>query len=133
MSREPGTSIRLMVVDDQDLYRRGLAILIAAQDDIEVVAEAASSAEAVEFGKAAEPDVVLLDVSLNEADGASWPEIVAELMASAKVLMLASSEAEPGLQRALVCGASGYLLKRASIEQVAGAVRAAVNAQTPLG
>ena len=122
-----------MVVDDQDLYRRGLAIMIAAQDDIEVVAEAASSAEAVEFGRAAEPDVVLLDVSLNEADGASWPEIVAELMASAKVLMLASSEAEPGLQRALVCGASGYLLKRASIEQVTGAVRAAVNAQTPLG
>ncbi len=121
-----------MVVDDQDLYRRGLAILIAAEDDIEVVAEAASIAEAVELGRASAPDVVLLDVSLDATGGASWPDLVAELMTTAKVLLLADSESDPGLQQALVGGASGYLLKRTSIDEVAVAVRAAHAAQIPL-
>ncbi|MBA2443823.1 MAG: response regulator transcription factor [Nocardioidaceae bacterium] len=132
MSRRPGAHIRVLIVDDQDLYRRGLAILLAAEDDIEVAAEAAGRAEALELVTVSEPDVVLLDVSLTDGDGPSAPDTVAQLATSAKVLMLANSEAEPGLEQALVGGAHGYLLKRTPIEQLAGAVRAVVAVEFPL-
>lgn len=132
MSRQPGASLRVLIVDDQDLYRRGLAILLAAEDDIEVAAEAACHAEALELMTASEPDVVLLDVSLADGDGPSAPDTVAQLAASAKVLMLANSEAEPGLKQALASGAHGYLLKRTPIEQLAEAVRAAAAVESSL-
>lgn len=120
-----------MVVDDQDLYRRGLAILLAAEADIDVVGEAASCASAISLNEAVKPDVVLLDLSLAEAAGASVQQTIAALTASVKVLILVGAEVEPGLQCALDRGADGFLLKRAPIEELAAAVRAAVAAQVP--
>lgn len=130
MTLKHGPHVRVLLVDDQDLYRRGLAILIAAEGDIEVVGEAASGAAAVSLTEALTPDVVLLDLGLT-VDGASVQQTVAALRPLARVLMLVDSDDEPALQGALDGGADGYLLKRAPIEGVAAAVRAVTAAQVP--
>jgi two-component system NarL family response regulator len=122
--------IRVMICDDHALFRRGLIMVLEAEDDIAVVAEAEDGEDAV--SKAAEhvPDVVLMDVRMPGVDGIEATRRIAEKVPTAKILMLTVSDEEEDLYEAIKAGATGYLLKEVSIEEVAPAARAVVAGQS---
>jgi DNA-binding NarL/FixJ family response regulator len=125
--REP---VRVMVVDDQELFRRGLAMLLAAVDDIDLVGEAADGREATALAAAVAPDVILMDVRMPQQSGIEACIEIKSVVPSAKIVMLTMSDEEADLYDAIRNGASGYLLKDASIDQVAEAVRVVAEGQS---
>jgi len=125
--REP---IRVVVVDDQELFRRGLIMLVAAEDDIDVVGEASDGDEAAELAAATVPDVVLMDVRMPKRSGIEACRTIKQVAPSAKIIMLTVSDEEGDLYDAIKNGASGYLLKDASIDQVAQAIRVVADGQS---
>jgi DNA-binding NarL/FixJ family response regulator len=123
-------AIRVIIVDDQELFRRGLTMLLAAEPDIEVVGEAGDGQEGVALAESAAPDVVLLDVRMPRLSGIEACQAIKEQVPSAKLIMLTVSDEEADLYEAVKSGASGYLLKDSSIEQVAQAVRVVADGQS---
>jgi two-component system NarL family response regulator len=123
----PGTNphepIRVLVVDDQELFRRGLTMLLAQDTDIEVVGEADDGIVGTELATTLAPDVVLLDVRMPRRSGVEACRAIKEAVPSAKIIMLTVSDEEGDLYETVKNGASGYLLKDSSIEEVAQAVR----------
>ena len=114
--------IRLLVVDDHTLFRRGLTALLARDERVTVVAEAADAGEALRHVTQHKPDVVLLDNHLPGVHGIdALPQLLATLP-SLKVLMLTVSEDANDLARALSAGASGYLLKTAEGNELVDAI-----------
>jgi DNA-binding NarL/FixJ family response regulator len=122
--------VRVIIVDDQELFRRGLTMLLAAEPDIEVVGEAGDGQAGVALAESAAPDVVLLDVRMPRLSGIEACQAIKELVPSAKLIMLTVSDEEADLYEAVKSGASGYLLKDSSIEQVAQAVRVVADGQS---
>jgi DNA-binding NarL/FixJ family response regulator len=122
--------IRVMICDDHALFRRGLIMVLEAEDDIDVVAEAEDGEDAVEKAVEFVPDVVLMDVRMPGVDGIEATRRIAEKVPTAKILMLTVSDEEEDLYEAIKAGATGYLLKEVSIEEVAPAARAVVAGQS---
>ena len=122
--------IRVMICDDHALFRRGLIMVLEAEDDIEVVAEAEDGEDAVEKAVEFVPDVVLMDVRMPGVDGIEATRRISEKVPTAKILMLTVSDEEEDLYEAIKAGATGYLLKEVSIEEVAPAARAVVAGQS---
>ena len=122
--------IRVLVVDDHALFRRGLQMVLEQEPDIEVVEEASDGAEAI--AKAAEtlPDIVLMDVRMPRRGGIDACTAIHETVPSAKIIMLTISDEEADLYDAIKAGAMGYLLKEISIEEVAAAIRAVHGGQS---
>ncbi len=115
--------IRLLVVDDHTLFRRGLIALLGAADDLTVVAEAGDAGEALRHVQAHAPDVVLLDNHLPGVHGVdALPQLLAHT-SPPRVLMLTVSEDADDLAHALSRGASGYLLKTAEGDDLVDAIR----------
>ncbi|NPD05554.1 response regulator transcription factor [Nocardioides sp. zg-1308] len=112
-----------MVVDDQELFRRGLIMLLGGDSDIEVVGEAADGITATDLAVSTAPDVILLDVRMPRRTGVEACRAIKEAVPSAKIIMLTVSDEEADLYESVKNGASGYLLKDSSIEEVAQAVR----------
>ncbi|HEV8056267.1 MAG TPA: response regulator transcription factor [Nocardioidaceae bacterium] len=123
-------AIRVIVVDDQELFRRGLTMLLAVEDDIEVVGEASDGVAATELAVGSVPDVVLLDVRMPKGSGIDACSSIKSAVPSTKILMLTVSDEEADLYEAVKNGASGYLLKDASIDEVAQAVRVVADGQS---
>jgi DNA-binding NarL/FixJ family response regulator len=115
--------VRVLVVDDQELFRRGLVMLLGQDADIEVVGEAADGVAATELAASTAPDVVLLDVRMPKRTGVEACRAIKELVPAAKIIMLTVSDEEADLYETVKNGASGYLLKDSSIEEVAQAIR----------
>ena len=122
--------IRVMICDDHALFRRGLIMVLEAEDDIEVVAEAEDGDDALEKAVEFVPDVVLMDVRMPGVDGIEATRRIAEKVPTARILMLTVSDEEEDLYEAIKAGATGYLLKEVSIEEVAPAARAVVAGQS---
>lgn len=122
--------IRVMICDDHALFRRGLIMVLDGEDDIEVVGEAEDGEEAVAKVTELVPDVVLMDVRMPMVDGIEATRRIAEQVPTTKILMLTVSDEEADLYEAIKAGATGYLLKEISIEEVAAAVRAVVAGQS---
>lgn len=119
----PSDVIRVLVVDDYDVVRAGIAATLHDQEDIVVVAEAATADEAVGAVATAHPDVVVMDVRL---DGSSGIEATREIRAGhpdTHVLMFSSFADDEGVYAALMSGASGYVVKRARTDQLVEAIR----------
>src|SRR5947208_9475879 len=116
-------ALRVLIVDDHALFRRGLQMVLASEPDIEVVGEASDGAEAVEKAKALRPNVVLMDVRMPKRSGIEAAGVIREELPDAKILMLTMSDEEADLYEAIKAGASGYLLKEISIEEVPDAIR----------
>jgi DNA-binding NarL/FixJ family response regulator len=115
--------IRVLIADDQELVRAGFRMILEVQEDIEVVGEAGDGGEAVEAARALDPDVVLMDVRMPEMDGIEATIQLVRSGCRARILMLTTFNLDEYVYRAMKAGASGFLLKDASREQLAGAVR----------
>ncbi|MEG8036429.1 response regulator transcription factor [Sphingomonas sp. LR61] len=116
---------RVMVVDDQQMFRMGLRAILQAQDDVEVVGEAANGAEAVVAAIRLQPDVILMDVRMPELDGieATRRITAAPTDRPVRVVMLTTFDIDDYVFDALRAGASGFLLKDASADELVAAVR----------
>lgn len=112
------TPIRLLVVDDHTLFRRGLVALLASDPTLQVVGEAADGAEAVRRAGELRPDIVLLDNHLPGATGVQTLPGLREASPQSRVVLLTVSEDEQDLQAALRRGAAGYLLKTIEGEEL---------------
>jgi DNA-binding NarL/FixJ family response regulator len=116
--------LRLLIVDDQPLIRRGLAMMLAAEPDVEVVGQAADGLEAIEKALATQPDIVVMDLQMPRASGiVATREITAKLPAS-KVVVLTTFDHDDLVFEAICAGAQAYLLKDASEAEVLETLRA---------
>jgi two-component system NarL family response regulator len=123
-------AIRVLICDDHALFRRGLIMVLESEDDVDVVAEAEDGLEAVHKAEEVAPDVVLMDVRMPKVGGIQATRAIADVVPSAKILILTVSDEEDDLYEAIKAGATGYLLKEISIEEVANAIRAVVAGQS---
>ncbi|HMC37023.1 MAG TPA: response regulator transcription factor [Actinomycetota bacterium] len=121
--RSADQSLRVLIVDDHALFRRGLQMVLRQEPDIEVVGEAADGHEAVAKAQESMPDVILMDVRMPKRSGIEATQKIKEMLPHVKILMLTISDDEADLYEAIKAGASGYLLKEISIDEVADAVR----------
>ncbi len=126
----PADPIRVLVVDDHALFRRGLQMVLEQEPDIEVVEEASDGSDAVAKAGEHTPDVVLMDVRMPRRSGIEACSAIHDAVPSAKIIMLTISDEEADLYEAIKAGATGYLLKEISIEEVATAIRAVHGGQS---
>jgi DNA-binding NarL/FixJ family response regulator len=119
------TPVRVLVVDDQQLIREGIASLLSIQPGITVVGMASDGREAVEKAVALNPDVVLMDVRMPECDGAQATGRIRRELPGCQVVMLTTFDDEEYVVQALQAGAAGYLLKDLPARELADAVRLA--------
>jgi NarL family two-component system response regulator LiaR len=121
---EAGT-IRVVIVDDHAMLRRGLRFFLTNFDDLELIGEAAGGKEAIDLCNREKPDVVLMDMVMADLDGAEATRIIRRQNPSVQVLALTSFQEKDLVERALQAGAIGYLLKNVSARDLAEAIRAA--------
>jgi DNA-binding NarL/FixJ family response regulator len=115
--------LRVVIADDQDLLRAGFAMILTA-DGIEVVGEAADGAQAIDAVRSTRPDVVLMDIRMPEVDGLeATRQIMAEVATPPRVIILTTFDLDQYVYAALSAGASGFLLKDVTPEQLVAAVR----------
>jgi DNA-binding NarL/FixJ family response regulator len=122
--------IRVLVVDDHAVFRRGLQMVLEQEPDITVVGEAGDGAEGVTTAVETLPDIVLLDVRMPRRGGIDACTMIKESVPSAQIIMLTISDEEADLYDAIKAGAIGYLLKDIPIDEVATAVRAVRGGQS---
>ncbi len=120
------TSVRLLVVDDHTLFRRGLVALLGGDPSLEVVGQGADAGEALRLAGALQPDVILLDNHLPGVRGIEALPGLKEAAPAARILLLTVSEDADDLAAALRAGAHGYLLKTIEGEQLAQAIHRAM-------
>jgi DNA-binding NarL/FixJ family response regulator len=119
-------AIRIAVIDDHPMFREGAVQVFACMDDMEVVAEGATAADALRVAQELRPDVMLLDISL-PGDGLDAAASIARTSPGVRTVMLTASESELDVASALKAGAQGYILKGMSGAEVAETVRAVYN------
>jgi DNA-binding NarL/FixJ family response regulator len=127
---EDARPITVVVADDQELFRRGMQTVLAMEAGFDVIAQAADGEEAVAKVAELAPDVVLMDVRMPGVDGIEAARRIRESTPSTRVVMLTISDEEDDLYGAVRAGANGYLLKDASLEDVAAAVRAVARGES---
>lgn len=115
--------IRVLVTDDQAMVRSGLRLILEAEDDIMVIAEAENGEEGVRLARREKPDVVLMDVRMPVMDGLEATRQITEEVPEARVIVLTTFDVDDYVYGALRNGASGFLLKDADGDQLVDAVR----------
>src|SRR5258705_3253385 len=125
-----GDVIRVLIGDGRGLFRRGLIQVLLFEEGIQVVGESEDGEDALRKAEDLVPDVILMDVRMPRASGIEATRRLAEVLPAAKILMLTVSDEEDDLYEAIKAGATGYLLKEISIEEVADAIRAVMQGQT---
>jgi DNA-binding NarL/FixJ family response regulator len=121
---------RILLADDHEILRQGLAMLIDGQPDMEVVAQAANGAEAVLLAKSSRPDVAVLDISMPLLGGAEAAEEIRASCPGVRMLALTRHMDPAYLRRLLQAGASGYVLKRSAADTLITAIRAVAEGGT---
>ena len=124
-----GLKTRILLADDHAVVRRGLRLVLDAQPDLEVVAEAGDGAQAVEVARATEVDLAVLDVAMPRLTGLQAAAALTREHPALKVLMLSMYDSEQYLYEALRAGASGYVLKSAADRDLVEACRAAIRGE----
>ncbi|MBI5870793.1 MAG: response regulator transcription factor [Actinobacteria bacterium] len=114
--------MKILIVDDHEVVRTGLRTLLERQEDLEIVGEAATAAEAVDMALSIEPDVVLMDVRLPDESGIEACRKIRSGNPGIRVLMLTSYSSDEAIFSAIMAGASGYLLKQIDAEQLKQAI-----------
>jgi DNA-binding NarL/FixJ family response regulator len=121
-----GESLRVLIVDDHALFRKGLQLVLDKEPDIDVVGEGSDGQEAVDRAQELMPDVVRMP----RRSGIEATQQISDLLPHAKILMLTISDEEADLYDAIKAGASGYLLKEINTEEVADAIRSVWSGQS---
>jgi DNA-binding NarL/FixJ family response regulator len=116
-------TIRVLVADDQSMVRAGFRMLLAGEEDIEVVAEASNGLEAVDKAARFEPGVILMDIRMPELDGLQATRRILAADDAARILILTTFDLDEYVYEALRAGASGFVLKDDSPEQLLAAIR----------
>jgi DNA-binding NarL/FixJ family response regulator len=124
--------IRIVIADDQELVREGLRMMLEAEHDIEVVGEAGDGAAALDVARTHDPDVVLMDVRMPGIDGIEATARLTGANARTRVLVLTTFDLDEYVYRAMKAGASGFLLKDATREKLAAAVRTVADGEALL-
>ncbi len=128
----PSHPIRVMLVDDHLMVRRGLATFLKVFDDLKLVGEAENGEEAVRLCAEILPDVILMDIVMPKMDGATATRLIHQQFPQTQVIALSSFKEGELVKNALDAGAIGYLLKDASIDELAQAIRSARAGRTTL-
>ena len=115
--------IRILIVDDHTLFRRGIADVLSSQEDMEVVGEATDGLEAIQKAKEIVPDVILMDLNMPRCSGLEAIQALQTEMPGIKILVLTVSEMEADLFASVKFGARGYLLKKAEPSELVQAIR----------
>jgi DNA-binding NarL/FixJ family response regulator len=118
-------TIRLLLVDDQSLFREGLNTLLSGRTGLEVVGEAGDGKEALDLATAMKPDVVLMDLRMPVLDGVAATRLLRQELPECRVIVLTTFEDDEYVFDALRAGAAGYLLKDVSSDTLVEAIRAA--------
>jgi DNA-binding NarL/FixJ family response regulator len=124
--------LRLMLVDDQSLFREALRTLLALQEDFEIVAEAENGERAVALAKVHKPDVILMDLRMPVMNGVEATRRVLTTVPTARVVVLTTFEEDEEIFAAMRAGAFGYLLKACSADKLCESVRAAAKGTSVL-
>jgi DNA-binding NarL/FixJ family response regulator len=124
--------ISVLIVDDQDLVREGLRMLLEAEPDLTVAGEAGDGSQALDQARVLDPDVILMDVRMPQLNGIEATARLVQSGSRARVLMLTTFNLDEYVYHALKAGASGFMLKDASREQLAEAVRSVAAGETLL-
>ncbi|BAS26075.1 response regulator [Limnochorda pilosa] len=115
--------VRVLIVDDQQMIREGISLILKSHPGIEVVGEAANGREALERVEASQPDVVLMDISMPELNGIDATVVLKRRFPQVKVLALTVHDAEGYILQLLRAGASGYIVKKAAGDELIEAIR----------
>jgi NarL family two-component system response regulator LiaR len=121
----PDAPIRLLIVDDHDLFRTGLAALLSSEPDLEVVAQASGGRAAIRLARELRPNVILMDLRMPDCSGQEATDTITRADPNVQVVVLSVAADEATVASAIRAGASGYLVKDSPISEVAAAVRAA--------
>ena len=124
--------IRLLIVDDHPVVRDGLRGMLAGTDEFDVLGEATDGAEAVRMAESMQPDVILMDLRMPGLDGVSAIRQLVQRGSSARVLVLTTYDTDADVVPAIQAGATGYLLKDSTREELCRAVRAAYHRESVL-
>jgi two-component system response regulator NreC len=122
--RETNGRVRVLLADEQVLFREAVKVVLSSEADIEVVGEAQDGNQAVAEAERVQPDVALLDAELPNRDGISATQQIAELVPTCRVIVFSAREDESVLIDAMEAGASGYLSKEAPLTELISATRA---------
>ena len=119
------TPISVVLVDDHDLFRSGLAAMLGREPDIRVIGQASRGQAGVRLARELRPQVLLIDLGMPDLDGISTTRAIIEDMPGARVVLLSPVSEDGDVEAAVLAGACGFLLKDAPVRDVAEAVRAA--------
>ncbi len=124
--------IRILLVDDQTMFRSGMRMLLSSQPDFEVIGEAADGEEALQKCTSLKPDVVLMDLRMPVLDGAAATRRLRAILPNVRVIVLTTFDEDAAIFDGLRAGAIGYLLKDAPTDKLYEAIRAAARGETVL-
>ncbi len=128
----PSQTIRVMLVDDHTMVRKGLALFLKAYDDLELVGEAENGTTAIQLCGEILPDVVLMDMVMPDMSGVAATRTICQKFPQVQVIALTSFKEGDLVRKALEAGAIGYLLKDVSADELAQAIRAAHSGRATL-
>ncbi len=132
MTTSPSTPIRVMLVDDHTMVRRGLATFLKVFDDLQLVGEAENGEAAIQICAEVLPDVILMDMALPVMDGATATRAIRQKFPQVQIIVLTSFKEGELIRNALEAGAIGYLLKDVSADDLVRAIRAAHSGRSTL-
>ncbi len=125
--------IRLLLVDDQEMFRQGLASLLALEDDLDVVGQASDGEMAIALAEQLQPDIILMDVRMPVCDGVTATRIVHQRYPWIRILVLTTFDEDEYIWQSLQAGALGYILKSTASKQLATAIRTLNQGYSQLG
>ena len=128
----PFQPIRIMIVDDHTMVRRGLATILKVFDDLQLVGEAENGTEAIKLCGEVQPDVILMDMVMPDMDGATTTRVIRQQYPQVQIIALTSFKEGNLVKNALEAGAIAYLLKDVSADDLARAIRAAHSGRATL-
>ncbi len=125
-------TIKILIADDHAILREGLKMVLGLEEDLQVIGEAATGREAVQQAAALRPDLVLMDVLMDDTNGIDACRQIRSALPDTKVLMLTSNEAATAVEASVLAGASGYLLKNGGREDLLRGIRAVARGESLL-
>jgi len=125
--------IRLLLVDDQNLFRQGLATMLSIEADLDIVGQASNGQEAIHAAKILQPQVILMDVRMPVCDGVQATREIHQYYPWIRILVLTTFDDDEYILQSLQAGALGYLLKRTPAPEIASAIRSVAQGYSQLG